>query len=102
MYLEPYSKSMAIELHSDSIADNLSPDDAKGRVRFTPYQGVSPSLYRRVYLKSADLKDGEGNMLPVQRSEQGLSSLWKKSYTDLEKDVIQFVTSFEESQHAKI
>lgn len=101
VYLEPYAKSMAIDLHSDSIADNLSPDEAKDHVHFVPYQGVSPSLYRRVYLKSGDLKDGEGKMLPVERSERGLSSLWKKSYTDLEKDVVQFVTSFEESQHAK-
>lgn len=101
IYLEPYSKSMAIDLHADSIADNLPPEDAKGHVRFVPYQGVSPNLYRRVYLKSGDLKDSEGKMLPVKRSERGLSSLWKKSYTDLEKDVVQFVTHFEESHHAK-
>jgi deoxycytidylate deaminase len=101
IYLEPYSKSMAIDLHADSIADNLPPEDAQGRVRFVPYQGVSPNLYRRVYLKTGDLKDGEGRMLPVQRSERGLSSLWKKSYTDLEQDVVQFVTHFEESQYAK-
>ena len=72
-----------------------------GHVHFVPYQGVSPNLYRRVYLKSGDLKDGDGKMLPVQRSESGLSSLWKKSYTDLEKDVVQFVTRLEESHHAK-
>lgn len=100
VYLEPYSKSMAIDLHADSIADNLPPENAKDHVHFVPYQGVSPNLYRRVYLKTGDLKDGEGKMLPVQRSERGLSSLWKKSYTDLEKDVVQFVTRFEES-HAK-
>ena len=99
VYLEPYAKSMAIDLHSDSIADNLPPELAVGRVSFLPYQGVSPHLFRRVYLKTMDLKDGAGTMLPAKRSEYGPSTLWKKAYTDLERDVVQFIDRFEESQH---
>ena len=56
VYLEPYAKSMAITLHSDSIADNLPPEKSKGLVQFVPYEGVSPRLYHRVYLKTADFK----------------------------------------------
>lgn len=99
VYLEPYSKSMAIELHSDAIADNLPPEVAQNRVSFVPYQGVSPSLYRRVYMKSSDLKDAHGVAIPAQRAPCSLSQLWKKAYTELEQDVASFVDRFEESRH---
>jgi hypothetical protein len=92
---------MAIELHADSIADNVAPEDAGLRVKFLPYQGVSPGMYRRVYLKTKDLKDAEGRVISgSQRGVLDRSSLWTKAYTDLEKDVATFIDEFEERQRA--
>jgi len=91
VYLEPYSKSMAIGLHEDSIADNLPPDQSLGKVKFRPYEGVSPRLYRRVYLKTGDLKDESGNVLTSVGVKGPNSLLLTKAYTDIENDIVQFV-----------
>jgi len=91
VYLEPYAKSMAIDLHRDSIADNEPPQRSQNRVRFRPYEGVAPRLFRRVYLKSSDLKDKSGNMIPASTEKRANSVLWAKAYTDLEKEVAEFV-----------
>lgn len=91
VYLEPYSKSLAIDLHHDSIADNLSEKDSEGKVRFEPYQGVSPRLYKQLYLKRGELKDADGNMLPAKDLERHKGSLWKKSYLEFESQVVSFV-----------
>jgi len=91
VYLEPYSKSLAIGLHQDSIADNLSPELSKDRVKFRPYEGVSPRLYRRVYLKTGELKDSSGTAIRFAEEKGPNSSLLTKAYTDIENDIVQFV-----------
>jgi hypothetical protein len=91
VYLEPYTKSLAIGLHSDSIADNESEEKSKDHVRFVPYQGVSPRLYKAVYQKSGELKDEFGNMIKESEMTKNRVSLWTKSYKDLEKDVIDYI-----------
>lgn len=49
VYLEPYPKSYAKDLHSDSISvDNSSVSD---RVRFEAFIGVSPFRYRDIFEK---------------------------------------------------
>lgn len=93
VYLEPYAKSMAISLHDDSIADNLPPEESEGRVKFVPYQGVSPRLFSRVYLKVAELKDQAGNLVSPEGPVQEGSFLWIKAYTDLEKDGVKPILS---------
>jgi deoxycytidylate deaminase len=49
VYLEPYPKSYALELHRDSIA--LDDDSAYGKVRFQAFIGVSPFRYRDLFEK---------------------------------------------------
>jgi deoxycytidylate deaminase len=43
VYIEPYPKSMAAELHDDSISLNGTREDK--RVRFEPFRGVAPRMY---------------------------------------------------------
>jgi len=50
VYLEPYPKSYASELHRDSIA--VDETDVKDRVRFDAFIGVSPFRYRDLFEKS--------------------------------------------------
>lgn len=47
VYLEPYPKSYALNLHADSIS--LSNETKK--VRFRPFMGISPSRYRDLFEK---------------------------------------------------
>lgn len=42
VYVEPYEKSLAMKLHDDSISDNA---DAKNKVCFLPFEGVSSRRY---------------------------------------------------------
>ena len=100
VYLEPYAKSMAISLHDDSIADNKSEKESDGKVRFVPYQGVSPSLYKAVYLKTG-LKDKKtGEILPEEKMRRDTTAIWTKTYVEFEADVIQFIENQIESKGA--
>lgn len=48
VYIEPYAKSLAPELHDDAIAlDAGQPGDT--RVRFEPFVGVAPQLYMNFF-----------------------------------------------------
>lgn len=99
VYLEPYAKSMAIDLHEDSIADNKSEKESTDKVRFVPYQGVSPNLYKAVYLKVGELKDKKtGVMLPDQEMRRDTTVIWTKTYKEFEEDVIQFIENEIESK----
>lgn len=100
VYLEPYAKSLAIELHDDSIADNLPPDEVGSRVRFDPYQGVSPRLYESVFTKRSDLKSESGDFIYSRdahiRSVE--RPLWTKTYIQFEQEVEGFVAKLLEPQ----
>ena len=49
VYLEPYPKSYAAELHKDSI--DVDPEEPTHRVRFEAFIGVSPYRYRDLFEK---------------------------------------------------
>ncbi len=57
VYLEPYPKSYAVELNSDSITFNDELSEKK--VLFRPFVGISPRRYRDIFeKKSRKEKDG--------------------------------------------
>src|SRR4029079_6585698 len=96
VYLEPYAKSMAINLHDDSIVDNKSEKESVDKVRFMPYQGVSPRLFKAVYMKTGELKDKKtGKILSEPEMRSDSRALWTKTYKEFEKDVIQFIEEIE-------
>jgi deoxycytidylate deaminase len=90
-YIEPYSKSRANDLHSDSITSNATAWQApsvlrnrSAKVLFRPFVGVSPRLYRRAFFKDRELKNQSGGM-QIQSPDWG--SPWqvlRVSYADLE------------------
>lgn len=49
VFLEPYPKSYARELHSDSI--EIEGDENSGKVKFTPFLGISPLRYKDFFEK---------------------------------------------------
>lgn len=99
-YIEPYPKSLATSLHDDAITSDsglLAPSVAKLRnrvdgdepmplrVRFRPFTGVAPKLYRRVFLKDQTLKDKNTGEMQISGPEWGGSVAIKKlSYVELE------------------
>ena len=70
VYLEPYAKSYAAELHPDSI--QVDADKPSGKVSFEAFIGVSPYRYRdlfekgrRKYSSGVAQKWNQGNMRPM-------------------------------------
>jgi len=101
VYLEPYSKSMAIDLHDDSIADNKPAEESMGKVTFVPYQGVSPRLFRAVFLKTADLKDKEGKLVneeTIAENSAPRAGIWSKTFLDFEEEVVKYIEERIEKQ----
>ncbi|MEZ4399254.1 MAG: anti-phage dCTP deaminase [Kofleriaceae bacterium] len=90
-YIEPYSKSRAKDLHSDSISLDAigwtppsASNDGQAKVLFRPFVGIAPRLYRRAFFKDRDLKDKAGEM-KIHAPDWG--SPWqvlRVSYADLE------------------
>jgi deoxycytidylate deaminase len=64
-YIEPYVKSLASELHSDSIANGAGKASA-GKMTIMPFTGVGPRLYEDLFAKRGELKDGSGRFLPPE------------------------------------
>lgn len=91
VFLEPYPKSHAKDLHSDSIT--FSPGEAKEKVLFEPFIGISPRRYRDIFEKKRR-KDSTGRATPwnagkpVPRIEDRSSS-----YIDNEEPAISLVTA---------
>ena len=91
-FIEPYPKSLALTLHSDSITANrqgwVRPSDRAGRpaqVLFRPFTGVAPRLYERAFLKDRPLKDdrtGEKKLGETEWTHKW--DIFRRSYVELE------------------
>jgi deoxycytidylate deaminase len=70
-YIEPYVKSLAFELHSDSISQEG--DEALGenqfRMKIAPFTGVGPRMYDDFFVKRGDLKGLAGIYQPQAEGE---------------------------------
>jgi len=49
VYVEPYPKSLAIELHNDSIAVEEQEEGDHPKVRFEPFVGIAPRRYEALF-----------------------------------------------------
>lgn len=62
VYVEPYPKSLATDLHRDAI--DMEPEGvAADKVGFEPFVGVAPRQYSRVF-SMLPRKDKQGNVVP--------------------------------------
>ncbi|GAA0530900.1 anti-phage dCTP deaminase [Rhizomicrobium palustre] len=66
-YIEPYVKSLARELHGDSISTEFPPVDATGarsrptKMVIVPFTGVGPRMYEDFFTKRVELKFPDGS-----------------------------------------
>lgn len=88
VYIQPYKKSLALDLHGDAITENPF---TKGKVLFRQYEGVAPSMFLSVFNPARDRKrDGKYDpqspkvALPVMRVPlDGASEYEAKVIADL-------------------
>jgi len=91
VYIEPYAKSLALELHSNAIQlDNASDP---GKIPFTPFLGVAPRNYQNFFIMpKRKEKDGElANWDPATANPRVSGSFW--SYLQYEKEDLRNLTA---------
>ncbi len=67
VYIEPYPKSMAHELYSDSVVID-PPHIVKDRVHFEPFVGIAPVRYMSLFESPGKRKDNEGKSLAWEKN----------------------------------
>lgn len=99
VFLEPYPKSYAEELHDDSITFDKNVGE---KVLFEPFVGISPRRYRDIFEKGKR-KDSSGKAMdwiegaPVPRIEDRSSSYLQNEKFSLKKSLGGFVDQVEKS-----
>jgi deoxycytidylate deaminase len=61
IYIEPYEKSLAVDLHDDAITN----DNDQEKVRFEPFEGISPRRYAKFFFPSSERKDELGLAIKI-------------------------------------
>ncbi|MCX4245985.1 deaminase, partial [Paraliomyxa miuraensis] len=106
VYIEPYDKSLANELHSDAVRDVSvvdQPVDRKNdpRVVFRLFGGVAPRRFTALFEKRRDLKDGDGLRVDLAHRVAHTDPILKGSFLTLEDDVAASVAeALEGGSHA--
>lgn len=63
-YIEPYTKSLALDLHEDAIVIDPEEDlETQQRVQFFHFEGVSPRQFQGLFYNDSKRKDSDGNAL---------------------------------------
>ncbi len=74
VYIEPYPKSLVSELYKDSISvDQDGPDD--GKVEFTPFTGVSPTVYQHLFQLTKNARKDKHGTLKVWNASRAVPCL---------------------------
>jgi deoxycytidylate deaminase len=99
VYIEPYAKSLAIELHDDSI--QLDADTDRTKIPFVPFLGVSPRNYSNIFQMS-NRKSSDGSIVDWKAATADprvSGSFW--SYMEYEKEDLKFLRDAVRSRAAK-
>lgn len=87
VYIEPYEKSLAIQLHGDAICH---PDNKIGeKVLFENFEGVSPRRYNNFFGFNKPRKDTQGKAIFYKINESGhVDPQYLESYGEYELKVV--------------
>jgi deoxycytidylate deaminase len=66
VYIEPYEKSLATDLHGDSISNE---ENTSSKVAFVHFEGVSPRKYQDFFLANTPRKGPSGAVIDVGMHE---------------------------------
>ena len=95
-YIEPYTKSMANDLHKDSIVDATATHGARDtHVNFQLFSGVAPRRFARLFEKRSDLKDADGVYKAPAPSGTHQDPVLTRTFQDFEKDIAAHIDEIE-------
>ncbi|RKH15337.1 hypothetical protein D7V97_00600 [Corallococcus sp. CA053C] len=97
VYIEPYVKSRASTLHSDSTEEVTKRwSDSSKKVHFRPFSGVSPRRFSVAFKKIADLKDRDGFLISRPSSQTvHHDPVFSKDLIDFEAHIAERVEEIE-------
>jgi deoxycytidylate deaminase len=93
-FIEPYEKSLADDLHNDSIVQDPDVEaawadlDQAGKVAFIHFEGVAPHRYTKLFQASASRKGKDGKALPTAPDSEKRVPEYLDDYRELEARVI--------------
>ncbi|KLV09715.1 deoxycytidylate deaminase [Photobacterium ganghwense] len=88
VYIEPYEKSLAIQLHGDAITDSTEPN----KVVFEPFEGVAPNRYDSFFKYNTKRKDSSGRAIDFNIIEcHHVDPQYLDSYHDYEYRIAEIV-----------
>lgn len=88
IYIEPYDKSLALDLHDDAIAESVSGNETN-KVIFQMFEGVSPRRYQKFFFSKNDRKDGQGAAYQYEpQNSLQIDLQLLESYRDYEDRVV--------------
>jgi deoxycytidylate deaminase len=94
-YIEPYEKSLAKDLHKDSIAFEVEETQGQQprRVEFLHYEGVSPRQFHSVF-RAVGRKNSDGKYTPIRvyDADKALPE-YLDSYQDFESKAVEHLVA---------
>ena len=89
VYIEPYEKSLALDLHRDSICQS-DKDSSSTKVLFENFEGVAPKRYAKFFGHGRRRKDNTGKIIMYSIDESyHVDSQHLDNYMELESKVVQ-------------
>lgn len=86
VYIEPYEKSLAMELHDDAIS--TSPSEISKTI-FDSFEGVSPRKYPSFFFGRGERKDNRGLAVDIMKTDaRHIGVEFLDSYQDVEARVV--------------
>ncbi|PPS31311.1 hypothetical protein BVY11_03970 [Pseudomonas amygdali pv. morsprunorum] len=87
VYIEPYEKSLALDLHEDAITtDAWTPD----KTLFETFSGVPPSKYAAFFMSRGDKKDKAGQAVDIIKTDAlHIGTQYLDPYQTIEGKVVQ-------------
>lgn len=87
VYIEPYEKSLALDLHEDAITtDAWTPD----KTLFETFAGVPPSKYAAFFMSKGDRKNDAGQAVDIIKTDaQHIGTQYLDPYEIIEGKVVQ-------------
>jgi deoxycytidylate deaminase len=97
-YIEPYTKSLAAELHYDAIQTELpkikpgtTERETQLRMLILPFTGIGPRLYEEVFCKRVDLKSATGAYKVGANKDGGPEGVRLLDLVEVEKKAAELV-----------
>lgn len=88
VYIEPYEKSLAMQLHADAITDSNEAE----KVIFEPFEGVAPNRYESFFKFNNQRKDNSGRAMEFNNHDcHHVDSQYLDSYHDYEYRIAEIV-----------